>query len=59
MVLRRTNVADGDGHLAEVIALLQKSPAYQDMLIIITYDENGGQWDHVAPPRRDKWGHAL
>jgi phospholipase C len=50
------NVADGDGHLAEVISMLQKSPAYQDMLIIVTYDENGGQWDHVAPPRRDKWG---
>ena len=26
------------------------------MLIIITYDENGGQWDHVPPPRRDRWG---
>ena len=51
-----TNVADGDGHLAEMIDMLQKSPAYQDMLILITYDENGGQWDHVAPPRRDKWG---
>lgn len=51
-----TNVADGDGHLAEVVGMLQKSPAYHDMLIILTYDENGGQWDHVAPPRRDKWG---
>jgi phospholipase C len=51
-----TNVADGDGHLADLIGMLQKSPAYQDMLILITYDENGGQWDHVAPPRRDKWG---
>jgi phospholipase C len=51
-----TNVADGDGHLAELIGMLQKSPAYQDMLIVITYDENGGQWDHVAPPRRDRWG---
>jgi len=51
-----TNVADGDGHLAELIGMLQQSPAYQDMLIIVTYDENGGQWDHVAPPRRDKWG---
>jgi acid phosphatase len=50
------NVADGDGHLAEVIEMLQKSPSYQDMLILITYDENGGQWDHVAPPRRDRWG---
>ena len=51
-----TNVADGDGHLAELIGMLQKSPAYQDMLILIVYDENGGQWDHVPPPRRDKWG---
>ena len=51
-----TNVADGDGHLAEVIGMLQKSAAYHDMLIVVTYDENGGQWDHVAPPRRDKWG---
>jgi phospholipase C len=24
--------------------------------IIITYDENGGFWDHVAPPRTDEWG---
>jgi phospholipase C len=51
-----TNVADGDGHLAELIGMLQQSQAYQDMLIIVTYDENGGQWDHVPPPRRDKWG---
>lgn len=20
------------------------------------YDENGGQWDHVAPPKGDRWG---
>ena len=26
------------------------------MLILVTYDENGGQWDHVAPPMRDAWG---
>jgi phospholipase C len=23
---------------------------------LITYDEHGGRWDHVAPPARDKWG---
>ena len=50
------NVTAGDKHLAEVIGMLQKSPAYKDMLIVVTYDENGGSWDHVAPPRRDKWG---
>ncbi len=51
-----TNVTDGDKHLDQLIPMLQKSPAYKDMLIIITYDENGGQWDHVPPPRRDRWG---
>jgi phospholipase C len=51
-----TNVADGDRQLAELVPKLQRSPAYRDMLIIITWDENGGQWDHVPPPRRDKWG---
>jgi acid phosphatase len=23
---------------------------------VITYDENGGFWDHVAPPKGDRWG---
>ena len=49
-------VAAGDAHLAEVIAMLRASPAYANMLIIVTYDENGGYWDHVAPPKRDRWG---
>ena len=26
------------------------------MLVVVTYDENGGFWDHVAPPARDEWG---
>ncbi len=50
------SVADGDAHLADLVAKLQASPAWKDMLILVTYDENGGQWDHVAPPRRDRWG---
>ena len=50
------DITDGDHHLSEIVGKLQHSPAYQDMLIVITYDENGGTWDHVAPPRRDRWG---
>ena len=26
------------------------------MLVVITYDEFGGVWDHVAPPHGDKLG---
>ena len=25
-------------------------------MIVVTYDENGGRWDHVAPPKGDRWG---
>ena len=24
--------------------------------MIVTYDENGGFWDHVPPPKGDRWG---
>ncbi|MES2153432.1 MAG: acid phosphatase [Pseudomonadota bacterium] len=50
------NVMQGDMHLAELVAKLQASPQWKHMAIIITYDENGGFWDHVAPPKGDRWG---
>jgi acid phosphatase len=46
----------GDEHIADVVAHLEKSPQWDRMLVIITYDENGGFWDHVAPPKGDRWG---
>ena len=26
------------------------------MVVVVTVDENGGWWDHVAPPKGDRWG---
>ena len=49
-------VMDGDQHIADVIAHLQKSPQWGHMLVVVTYDENGGIFDHVAPPKADRWG---
>lgn len=46
----------GDTHIAEVVRQLQASPQWPTMAIIVTYDENGGYWDHVAPPPGDRWG---
>ena len=46
----------GDRHIADIIAHLEKSPQWAHMLVIVTYDENGGFWDHVAPPKADRWG---
>jgi acid phosphatase len=51
-----TDVVSGDAHIADVIAKIQASPAWNSTVIIVTYDENGGFWDHVAPPKADRWG---
>ncbi len=50
------DVMSGDEHIVDVIAHLQKSPQWAHMLVLVTYDENGGFWDHVAPPKADRWG---
>jgi phospholipase C len=50
------DVEAGDHHIADVVAHLEKSPQWPHMLVVVTYDENGGIWDHVAPPKGDRWG---
>ena len=50
------DVVSGDQHIADVINKLRQSPQWSRMLIVVTYDENGGFWDHVAPPKADQWG---
>jgi len=50
------SVAEGDAHIAELIAKLRASPQWNRMVIVITYDEFGGAWDHVAPPQGDLLG---
>jgi acid phosphatase len=50
------DVLAGDMHIAEVIGKIQSSNAWSSTLIVVTYDENGGFWDHVAPPAGDRWG---
>ena len=49
-------ISAGDAHIANVIAHLERSPQWPNMVVLITYDENGGWWDHVAPPKGDRWG---
>jgi acid phosphatase len=50
------NLDDGDAHIADLVAKLQASPQWKHMVIVITYDEFGGVWDHVAPPKADLIG---
>jgi len=51
-----TDVMSGDIHISELLARIKASPLWNSTAIIVTYDENGGFWDHVAPPKGDRWG---
>jgi phospholipase C len=50
------NLLDGETHAANLIDNILASPAGKNTAIIVTYDENGGFWDHVPPPFIDSWG---
>ena len=50
------NLLDGEQHAASLIGRIMASKAWKSTAIVVTYDENGGFWDHVAPPFGDRWG---
>ena len=51
-----TNIVNGEAHVLSLINAVRSGPNWSDTAIIVTYDENGGFWDHVSPPAGDKWG---
>lgn len=44
------NVALGESYLQEIYDSLRTSDYWEDALLIITYDEHGGCYDHITPP---------
>ena len=53
----------GSDHLVELLQAIQESQCAKDTMVIVTYDEFGGTWDHVTPPgqagrpgEHDIWG---
>jgi phospholipase C len=41
----------GQQHVADIVHAIQNSSEWAHTAVIITYDENGGRWDHVSPPK--------
>jgi phospholipase C len=57
------SVYRGSNHVVDLISAVQNSACRKDTMIVVTYDEFGGQWDHVSPPGQggtagahDVWG---
>jgi phospholipase C len=58
-----TNEDGGSNHLMQLIKSVESSSCARTTMVIVTYDEFGGQWDHVPPPGQggrqgvsDQWG---
>src|SRR5436190_2053815 len=58
-----TSVPRGSSHLVDLLQAIQGSACAKDTMVVVTYDEFGGQWDHVSPPGQggtsgphDLWG---
>jgi phospholipase C len=46
------DVAKGEQLIYDVYYALRRGPRWNDTLLVITFDEHGGNYDHVPPP----WG---
>jgi phospholipase C len=46
----KTTISAGTSFVSEVIASVQASPQASTTLVLLTYDEGGGYFDHVTPP---------
>ena len=51
-----SSISEADTELQQIVTAIRHSKFWPSTAIIITYDENGGFWDHVAPPLIDRWG---
>ena len=51
-----SSLLEADAHLDAVLQRLRASPQWPRMAVFVAYDENGGFWDHVPPPKGDRWG---
>jgi len=45
-----------DRHIADLVGAIVDSTYWKSSVVIVTYDEGHSFWDHVAPPKVDRWG---
>ena len=56
---------NGSDHLVDMLTAIENGRCAKNTMVIVTYDEFGGQWDHVSPPGmgtpgpHDQWGPST
>ncbi|HSD84761.1 MAG TPA: alkaline phosphatase family protein, partial [Anaerolineae bacterium] len=53
------SIRSGQKFVKAVIQALMRSDAWDSSAFLLTYDDWGGWYDHVAPPQVDKHGYGL
>jgi phospholipase C len=53
------DVSVGMGLQQDLITALRDSPIWDSSAFLLTYDEHGGYFDHVAPPQVDAYGLGI
>jgi phospholipase C len=51
-----STVEAAESHAVELIEAVKTSPFWERSAVIVTYDDFGGWYDHLAPPPVDRWG---
>jgi phospholipase C len=51
-------VANGMWYVTRLVNALMESPYWKDTLVVLTWDDYGGFYDHVPPPTVDAYGYG-
>ncbi|MGH7815621.1 MAG: phospholipase C [Candidatus Binataceae bacterium] len=46
-----SDIRAGQYFVSQMVNAVRNGPSWQDTVIFLTYDEHGGAYDHVAPPK--------
>ena len=53
------NLATGQAYVTNLINTIMRGPDWKSTAIFLTWDDWGGFYDHVVPPRADAQGYGL
>ncbi len=53
------NIQTGEAQMQQIIQAVQASPAWASSAILLTWDEGGGFFDHIAPQQLDGYGPGV
>jgi len=55
----KDDITSGERLLKNIYETIRSSPHWEDSLLIVTYDEHGGFYDHVVPPATVHPGDSI